>query len=82
MSSATKSSSIARSVDPFGVIASVLRGVVGAVQAVAFWTAALLPLLILGGIVSGAAGQHPEVFVGALSVNLVTAVLGHNHSPS
>lgn len=82
MSSATKSSSITRSVDPFGFLATCLGGLASAVRALAFWTAALLPLLILGGIVSGVAGQYPAVFVGAMTTNLVCAVIGHNHTPS
>lgn len=82
MSSATKSSSIARSVDPYGFLATCVGGLASVVRALAFWTAALLPLFILGGIVTGAAGQYPEAFVGAMTLNLVCAVVGHNHTPS
>lgn len=82
MSSATKSSSIARSVDPYRFLATCIGGLTAAVRALAFWTAALLPLLIVGGLASGAAGQHPKVFAGALTLNLVCAVLGHNHTPN
>lgn len=81
MSSATKSSSITRSLDPYGLLSTCVGGLTAGVRAIAFWTAALLPLLIVGGLATGAAAQYPQLFVGAMTVNLVCAVLGHNHSP-
>lgn len=81
MSSATKSSSIVRSIDAFEFLATCVGGVTSGVRALAFWTAALLPIVILGAIAFGVATQYPQAFVGAITLNLVCAVVGHNHTP-
>jgi hypothetical protein len=56
--------------------------VVDGVRAVAFWTAALLPLALIAGLFAGVLEQHLGTVGGALLVNVVAAVVGHGHSPS
>ena len=56
--------------------------VVDGVRAVAFWTAALLPLVLVAGLFAGVAEQHMSAVGGALLVNVACAVIGHGHSPS
>lgn len=56
--------------------------VVDGVRAVAFWTAALLPLALIAGLFAGVVEQHLDFVGGALLVNVVAAVVGHGHSPS
>jgi hypothetical protein len=56
--------------------------VVDGVQALAFWTAALLPLLLVAGLFAGVADQHLGAVGGALLVNVFCAVVGHGHSPN
>jgi hypothetical protein len=51
------------------------------VQAVAFWTAALMPLVLVAGLFAGITQQLTAVG-GALLVNVVCAVIGHGHSPN
>ncbi len=68
--------------DPSRPLSSAARAVVGGVQAVAFWTAALLPLLLLAALLAGAADPQPDVIGGAVGLNLLCAVLGHGHSPN
>jgi adenylyltransferase/sulfurtransferase len=55
MSSATSSRPIPAATDLHGLATSCLRRLLAGVRAVAFWTAALLPLLVLTALVSGAA---------------------------
>lgn len=59
-----------------------VRTAVDGVQAVAFWTAALLPLVLITGLFTGVADQHLSVVGGALALNIVSAVIGHGHSPN
>lgn len=55
---------------------------VSTVQAIAFWTAALLPLALIVGVFAGMADQHLGVVGGAVAVNVLSAVVGHGHSPN
>lgn len=59
-----------------------VRGVANGVQAVAFWTAALMPLVLVAGLFAGVADQHVGAVGGALVANVALAVLGHGHSPN
>ena len=56
--------------------------VVDGVRAVAFWTAALLPLVLVAGLFAGVLEQHLGTVGAALLVNAVAAVIGHGHSPN
>jgi len=60
----------------------VIDTVVGGVQAVAFWTAALLPLALIGAVLAGGAGPQLDVIGGGVGLTLVSAALGHGHSPN
>lgn len=60
----------------------VLGHAVSGVQAIAFWTAALLPFVLVAGLFSGVAGGNLSAVGGAVAVNVVCAVLGHGHSPN
>lgn len=59
-----------------------VRTAVNGVRAVAFWTAALLPLVLVAGLFAGVADQHLSAVGGALLLNVVSAVIGHGHSPN
>lgn len=50
------------------------------VRATAFWSAALLPLVILGALAAGLAGDHMSFVAGALVVNAICAVIGHDYN--
>lgn len=52
------------------------------IRATAFWVAVLLPLTYLPTLHAGLAGEHPLAFVGVLSLNLLCAIVGHDHSPT
>ena len=56
--------------------------VVDGVRAVAFWTAALLPLALIAGLFAGVLEQHLGTVGAELLVNVVAAVIGHGHSPN
>ena len=65
-----------------GVVGRTVDVAVNGVRAAAFWTAALLPLVLVAGLVAGVAEQHMSAVGGALLVNVACAVIGHGHSPS
>lgn len=46
---------------------------------VGFWTAILVPFVLLGLIASGAALQSPGLFAGLLGANLAGLVVGRNY---
>lgn len=79
MSSATPSTPT--SAIPLRYLVSCIERCVAGVRAAAFWTAALLPLLVLAALVAGTANQNPSVLAGVLALNAVCAVIGHDHSP-
>lgn len=56
------------------------RSVAGA-RAVAFWLAALLPLVVLGALATGSVNRYPAVLAGILVLNAICAVVGHGHTP-
>lgn len=80
MSSATPSRQT--SAQPAGFLASCIEQCFAGVRAIAFWAAALLPLLVLVTLVTGVAGRYPSALTGSLAVNVVCAVIGHGHSPN
>lgn len=51
------------------------------VRAVAFWTAALLPLVLFGALATGSASQYPTAVAGLLTLSALCAVVGHGHTP-
>lgn len=79
MSSATPSRQT--SAQPLRFLVSCIERCVAGVRAVAFWTATLLPLLVLVAIATGVASRYPSVLAGSIAVNAVCAVIGHEHSP-
>ena len=68
------------SLDPLGAAERLVSHVTNAVRAVAFWTAALLPPVLVAGILAGSIGQQLDV-VGAIALSTVCAFVGHGHSP-
>ena len=69
------------SLDPLGAAERLVSHVTSAVQAVAFWTAALLPPVLVAGLLAGPVGQQLDV-VDAIALNAVCALVGHGHSPN
>lgn len=64
------------------VLERTVGGVLHGVRAAAFWTAALMPLVLFAGLFTGIASQHLSAVGGALVLNAVCAVVGHGHSPN
>lgn len=64
-----------------GLAAACLRQVAAGVRATAFWTAALLPVAVLLGLVAGPLGQHLPVLAGVLAFDAACALVGHEHTP-
>ncbi len=81
MSSATPSTSPSLAADERSLVAAWADRFVYGIRATAFWSAALLPLFVIGALAVGAINQHPTVLVGAIVLNAVCAVVGHDHSP-
>lgn len=79
MSSATPSRPT--SAAPFQLVVSLIERCVAGVRAAAFWTAALLPLLVFAALATGVASNHPSVLAGTLALNALCAVVGHRHTP-
>ena len=69
------------SLDPLGAAERLVSHVTSAVRAVAFWTAALLPPVLVAGLLAGSIGQQLDV-VGAIALSAVCALVGHGHSPN
>ena len=70
------------SIDPLGAAERLVSLVTKAVRGVAFWTAALLPLVLVAGLLAGPVGEQLDVIGGAIALNAVCALVGHGHSPS
>ena len=70
------------SLDPLGAAERLVSLVTRAVRGVAFWTAALLPLVLVAGLLAGPVGEQLDVVGGAIALNAVCALVGHGHSPS
>jgi hypothetical protein len=57
-----------------------LRTVLGyPVRAVGFWTAVLLPFVLLGLIAAGVAQQSPLLFTGLVTANVTALVVGRDY---
>lgn len=82
MSSATQSTLSSVTLDLHRVKSICIERFVNGLRAVSFWTAALLPLVILAGMITGMASQHTTAVASALALNAICAVLGHSHSPN
>jgi VIT1/CCC1 family predicted Fe2+/Mn2+ transporter len=80
MSSATPSRPTPTVPDPYGIATACTERLVAGARAIAFWTAALLPLVLLAALTTGTAGRHPSLLAGGLALNAVCAVLGHGHT--
>lgn len=81
MSSATPSRPTPSVTDDGSTAAAWIDRLASGVRATAFWTATVLPLFLVAGLVVGSAGQHPAVLAGVLALNVVCAVVGHSHTP-
>lgn len=53
-----------------------------AVRGVAFWTTILLPLVIVGTLLTGVLAAAPLFVAGLVVLNVVCAVLGQSYSPN
>lgn len=51
------------------------------VRTAAFWGAVLTPLLSIGALYGGIAGQQPQLFLGLLVLNVAFVVVGHDYTP-
>lgn len=63
------------------VVRTVLDRFASGIRAAAFWTAALLPLVVFAALLTGVAGHNPTALAGALALAAVSAVVGHSHTP-
>lgn len=79
MSSATPSRQAPLSAEEKSIIAAGAHRIANGVRAGAFWIAAILPIFVLASIIAGVAGRHPEAFLGALALNALCVIVGHNH---
>lgn len=60
---------------------TVILGVANAIRYLAFWTAILVPLIIVPAVLAGAVSSYPHAFFGLLALNVVCLVAGHGHRP-
>jgi preprotein translocase subunit SecY len=67
--------------DDRSIVAAWTHRLVYSIRATAFWSAALLPLFVIGALAVGEIGQYPAILAGALLLNVVCAVVGHDHAP-
>ncbi|MFQ3320040.1 MAG: hypothetical protein ACI8UR_001097 [Natronomonas sp.] len=68
-------------INPYRLASVCLDRAATGVRATAFWTAAVLPIAVLVALVTGTASQYPTALAGALALNAVCAVVGHEHTP-
>lgn len=81
MSSATPSHPATLTADDRSIITAWTDRLAYGIRATAFWSAAVLPILLIAALAAGAIGQYPAIFAGALLLNAVCAVVGHDHAP-
>ena len=74
MSSASKHSDL-----PRAGAASLRASIVPPVQFLGFWTAVVVPFVLLGLVVTGAALQQPLVSSALLTANVVGLLLGRSY---
>lgn len=82
MSSATPSHAAPPVTGDRSIIASWSDRIAHGVRATAFWTAAVLPLVVMAGLAIGAAAQYPAALIAVLTINVICAVVGHGHTPT
>jgi len=81
MSSATPSHRTPSVPDDKSTAAAWIDRFTSGIRATAFWTATVLPLLLVAVVVAGPVGQYPGAFAVAVALNLLCAVVGHDHAP-
>ena len=81
MSSATPSRPAPLATDDRSTAAAWIDRAVAGVRATAFWSAAVLPLVVIAAIAAVPIGQYPAILAGALALNVICAVVGHGHTP-
>lgn len=64
------------------LLAMFVETIVSVFQGVAFWASIPLPLVIAGTLATNVVAAQPLLVTGLVVLNIVCAVLGHNHSPS
>lgn len=79
MSSATPSRSSPATADLHRLVRGCADRLLTGVRAMAFWSAALLPLVIVAALASGAVGVDTVGI--ALAINAACAVIGHSYTP-
>ena len=57
-----------------------LRTVLAPVQFVGFWSAVVLPLVLVPMLLTGAANRSPLLFAAIVVVNVLAAVTGRNYN--
>ncbi|CCQ35372.1 uncharacterized protein Nmlp_1162 [Natronomonas moolapensis 8.8.11] len=81
MSSATQSRQTPSVTNDRNTAGTWIHRAVRGVRAAAFWTATVLPVLVVAALIAGTAGRYPAILGGVLALNVVCAVVGHGHSP-
>ncbi len=81
MSSATSSHPTSLATDNGSIASDWADRLVSGVRATAFWSAAILPILVIAALAVGTISQYPMLLAGALVLNAVCAIVGHNHTP-
>lgn len=81
MSSATPSHRTPSVPDDRSTVSTWIDRFATGIRATAFWTATVLPLLLVAVIAAGPAGEYPAAFAVAVALNVVCAVVGHDHAP-
>jgi hypothetical protein len=81
MSSATPSRPAPFATDDRSTVAAWTKRFVSGVRATAFWSAAVLPLVVIAAMAAVPVGQYPAILAGALALNVICAVVGHEHTP-
>lgn len=62
------------------IIKEPLRALEPPIRVVGFWTAVVVPFVILGLLASGAAQQSPHLVVGLLVANVAGLVVGKDYN--
>lgn len=81
MSSATPSHPSPLAANDRSIVTAWIDRLVYGVRATAFWSAAILPIFVIVALAVGAMSQYPALLAGALLLNAICAVVGHDHTP-
>jgi len=68
------------SVDEQDIIKEPLRALELPIRFVGFWTAVVVPFVVLGLLASGTAQQSPELVAGLLAANVTGLVVGKDYN--